>query len=343
MVSSPHFSERRLLRRDFIKIVAVSGLAAGLGTGLTRRLVAAGELTPVEETRGAIGTYIRLVLVSPDRPAAEAAIQATFDRIAQLDLVLSHYRADSALGRLNGAGQLSQPPAELLEVLALAQQVHVWTGGAFDPTVEPLERFILLQTQQGRLPAAADLKALLPRVGLEQVVVTAEQVAFKRPGMAMTLDGIGKGYIVDAALATLGQHGFPQAMVDAGGDVSTSKRADGLDWRLGIQDPRRVAGATIAVTKLARGSLATSGDYLHAFTPDFSLNHILDPRTGLSPLELSSVSVMAPRTSLADALATGVMVLGRAAGLALVERLPGVEALLITKRDEVVRSASFPT
>ena len=332
----------RLSRRGFIKIVAVSGLAVGLGGALTRRLLAAGELTPVEETRGAIGTYLRLVLLTADPQAAHQAIEATFNRIAQLDAVLSHYRPDSALSRLNAAGRLAQPPAELLEVLELARRVHGWTGGAFDPTIEPLERFIVAQTRQGRIPSAAEVQPLLPLVGFQRLQVARDGIAFERAGMALTLDGIGKGYIVDAALATLAQHGFPQALVDAGGDISTSGRADGSDWRVGIQDPRREAGASIAVTKLARGSLATSGDYLHAFTPDFSLNHILDPRTGLSPLELSSVSVTAPQASLADALATGVMILGREAGLNLVNGLSGVACLMITKTDAVVRSAGFP-
>jgi thiamine biosynthesis lipoprotein len=336
------FPARRVSRRNFIKIVAVSGLAMGLGGALTRRLMAAGTLAVVEETRGAVGTYIRLVLLTPDRAGAERAIDAAFDRIAQLDVVLSHYRPDSALSQLNAAGQLPRPPAELVEVLRLAQQVHAWTGGAFDPTIEPLERFIVAQTAQGRRPSPADVRPLLPLVGLAQVAVAPEAIVFQRAGMALTLDGIGKGYIVEAALAALAEHGFPQAMVDAGGDISTSGRSDGAAWRLGIQDPRSAAGASIAVTKLARGALATSGDYLHAFTPDFSLNHILDPRTGLSPLELSSVSVMAARASLADALATGVMVLGREAGLRVVAGLPGVACLLVTKSGEVVRSAGFP-
>ncbi len=179
-------------------------------------------------------------------------------------------------------------------------------------------------------------------MGFSKVNIASDQIEFQQLGMSITLDGIAKGYIIDAALAELNRHGYSQAMVDAGGDIAGSPRDDHADWQIGIQDPRRGTGDSIAVTKLARGALATSGDYLHAYTADFGLHHILDPRTGLSPLELSSVSIVAPNACLADALATGVMVLGADAGMQLIERWPDVEGLLIAKTNDVIRSSGFP-
>jgi thiamine biosynthesis lipoprotein len=331
-----------LSRRSFIKIVAASGLTLGLSTALARRLIESGELSRVEDTRGALGTYIRLVLLTPDRSAAQAAIDATFMRIAQLEAILSHHRSDSALGRLNTSGQLLSPPVELIEVLLQAQQVYTWTGGAFDVTIQPLVDFIEQRTARSVVPTAAELQALLPLVGFPKVTIDSNQIAFQHAGMSITLDGIAKGYIIDAALAELNRHGYTQAMVDAGGDIAGSPRDDGSSWQIGIQDPRRNNGDSIAVTKLAHGALATSGDYLHAYTADFDLHHILDARTGLSPLELSSVSIVAPTACLADALATGVMVLGAEAGLGLIERIPDVDGLLITKTNTVIRSSGFP-
>ncbi len=314
----------------------------GLSTTLARRLIESGELSRVEDTHGALGTYIRLVLLTPDRPSAQAAIDATFARIAQLELIFSHHRSDSALGRLNATGQLPSPPRELIEVLQQAQRVHDWTGGAFEVTIQPLVDFIEQRTARAAVPTAAELQALLPRVGFTKITLDSDQIAFQQAGMSITLDGIAKGYIIDAALAELNRHGYTQAMVDAGGDIAGSPRDDGASWQIGIQDPRRNNGDSIAVTKLARGALATSGDYLHAYTANFELHHILDPRTGLSPLELSSVSIVAPTACLADALATGVMVLGAEAGLGLIERLPDVDGLLITKTNTVIRSSGFP-
>ena len=335
-------SQRTLRRRDFIRITALSGLALGLGTTLTRRLLVSGKLQQIEETRGAMGTYVRLVLISTDRAVAQQAIAATFDQIAHLESILSHHRADTALSALNESGRLHQPPAELVDVLRQAQRVSDWTNGAFDVTIQPVMQLVQQAVDRGRLPVRDELQTALSLVGYQGLTISQEQIAFDWPGMSITLDGIAKGYIVDSALDVLRRKGFAQAMVDAGGDIGGSPRADGSGWRVGVQDPRRTAGATIAVTRLAGGALATSGDYLHALTPDFSLHHILDPRHGMSPRELSSVSILAPSVCLADALSTTVMVLGRLVGMALVERLPGVEGLLVTKMGEVVASSGFP-
>jgi thiamine biosynthesis lipoprotein len=258
-----------------------------------------------------------------------------------LEAILSHHRAGSSLGVLNATGALASPPRELLDVLQTAQQVFEWTGGAFDVTIQPVAQLFTHHQLRGRLPSSAEVRSTLACVGFQRVTLDPRRVAFTGEGMSITLDGIAKGSIVDAALAELTRHGYPHAMVDAGGDIGSARRK-GAAWQIGIQDPRRQTGDAIAVAQLTSGALATSGDYLHTFTPDFRVHHILDPRTGLSPLELSSVSIVAPNACLADALSTGVMVLGAQSGLSLVERLPDVECLLVTKTGEVIRSEGFP-
>ncbi len=160
--------------------------------------------------------------------------------------------------------------------------------------------------------------------------------------MAITPDGIGKGFILDEGLRVLKGMGFGHVMLDAGGDIVVSRGLGDPMWRVGIQDPRQPAGQLSARVSLSDGAIATSGDYLHAYTPDLSLNHILDPRTGASPMQLSSASVIAPSAAMADALSTGMMVLGPDRGLELVRTFPGVECLLITKTGELVQSEGFP-
>ncbi len=332
----------RIRRRDFIRISAVSGLALGLGTALTRRLLGSGELQRIEDTRGAMGTYVRLALVAPDGAAARHAISTVFDRIASLEAVLSRYRRDSPVSALNATGSVRRPPAEFVEVLARARQVSELTGGAFDVTVQPLVELVQQTAAHATKPTADAIRATRRRIGFQRVEIASDRIAFTQEGMSITLDGIAKGYVVDAALAVLEREGFPCAMVDAGGDIGATLRPDGSSWRIGVQDPRLATGTTIAVTRLARGAMATSGDYLHAYSADFTTHHILDPELGQSPLELSSVSIIAPSACLADGLSTGVMVLGPRRGLALIDRLPGVEALLVTKAREIMTSRGFP-
>jgi len=320
----------------------VSGLALGLGTTLTRRLLEKGELRQVEETRGAMGTYVRLVLVSPDGATARRAITAAFDRIADLETTLSRHRPDSVLSALNRSGEVHRPPDALVDVLRRARDISRLTDGAFDVTVQPLVELVQVEMARGRMPTRQAIQATRPLIGFQHVEAGADRIVLGRGGMSITLDGIAKGYVVDAALATLERAGFPQAMVDAGSDIAGIRPPDGSAWSIGIQDPRRQTGTTIALTRLAGGAMATSGDYQHAYTPDFRMHHILDPRDGHSPPELSSVSVIAPSACLADGLSTGVMILGARQGLALIERLPNVEGLLVTKARKILRSSGFP-
>ncbi|MDX8399718.1 MAG: FAD:protein FMN transferase, partial [Gallionellaceae bacterium] len=107
-------------------------------------------------------------------------------------------------------------------------------------------------------------------------------------GMALTLDGIAKGSVVDGAVATLGKQGYENVLVEAGGDlVGNGRSADNTPWHIGIQHPRQ-AGNTMVTLPISAQAVATSGDYRNTFTADFSQHHILDPRTGQSPAESAS-------------------------------------------------------
>jgi thiamine biosynthesis lipoprotein len=159
--------------------------------------------------------------------------------------------------------------------------------------------------------------------------------------MQITLDGIAKGAVVDGAVARLQALGFAAVLVEAGGDL----RATGIDqyWRVAVQPPRpEKTNEFVAAFELAEQAAATSGDYMNAFNPDRSLHHIVDPRLGLSPSELASTTVIAPSATDADALSTTLMVLGVKQGLALAEKLAGVEALVVAKDLQLYRSSGFP-
>ncbi len=160
-------------------------------------------------------------------------------------------------------------------------------------------------------------------------------------GTAVTLDGIGKGYIVDRGVDVLKERGFPNVFVEAGGDLmAAGEKQGGVPWRVGIRAPRS------SMTLLARvdareQAVATSGDYMQPFTPDYAQHHILDPRTGRSAPELASSTVIAPDAATADGLATLTMVLGAKRGRELLEDLPGCEGCFVDKQLEVTRTSGF--
>jgi thiamine biosynthesis lipoprotein len=189
------------------------------------------------------------------------------------------------------------------------------------------------------MPSEAEVAELMPLVGWQGVHVDGDAIALARPGMALTLDAIAKGFVVDHAVATLKNSGADRVLVEAGGDMSTLAEAD-APWHVAIRDPRDERN-TLGVVALRGTSLASSGDYQQYFTPDRRLNHIIDPRTGVSPLHSSGTSVQAGTATDADALSTTVFVLGPEAGIALLDRLDGIEGMLVGKTGEVFTSKGF--
>lgn len=160
-------------------------------------------------------------------------------------------------------------------------------------------------------------------------------------GQSLTLNGIAQGFAADRVRQVLEAHGIRHALVDAGEFAALGRKPDGKAWRVGVQHPR-IPEAFAALADMDGRFLATSGDYQTAFTEDFSSHHIFEPKTGRSPSALSSVTVLAPTGLEADALSTAIFVLGPGPGLELAGRRPGVDALLILKGGDVLRTPGFP-
>lgn len=278
------------------------------------------------------GTTISLRVLHEDEHRATTALQAAMTALRDVDRLMSLHRADSQLARLNRNGVLASPDARLVSVLKAAQATAQLTGGAFDVTVQPLWDAAI---------ARSDARRALTRVDWRRLYVDDTRVALRERGMAVTLNGIAQGYGADVALAALRAHGIAHAMLDTGEFATMGRRDDGQPWTLAVRDPRD-ENALAHVLQADGRALATSGDYETAFSADFSRHHIFDPKTGQSPQELASVSVLAPTGMQADALSTACMVLGAEASLQLAARVPGVDVLCIGKHGERQRSAGFP-
>lgn len=322
-------SSSTMSRRHFLQITAVTGTVF-LGGQWIKRL--AQEATTIHQTRLLMGTLINLTLVTDDVQQGEQAIAATFAEMDRLIAFFNWRAPDSPLAILNRTGTLAQPPAELVDLLQEANRYSALSNGAFDVTILPL----LTAVQAG-----ADSAQPRQLINYRRLHIAADEIRLA-PGMQITLDSIAKGRVVDGATAVLQAHGYHNVLVEAGGDLlAQGSRADGQPWRLGITHPRQT-DSPLNVLQLSGQAAATSGDYQHSFSQDFSSHHIIDPCSGASPGELASVTVLAPTAAAADALSTAVMVLGSQAGLALIDQLPGVAALLVNKEMELITSANFP-
>lgn len=321
-------------RRDMLKITAVAGTLALGGKLASSRWLPRPQT--IHETRTLMGTVINLALVTDDKRVGQAVIAATFAEMERLIALFDYRQPESQLAVLNRDGQLLRPAPELVELMTLALEYGRLTDGAFDITVKPV---IDALKNGGSGASAAHL------VDYRQVAVNDGAIAFAQSGMAVTLDGIAKGRVVDGAVAVLQANGFTSVLVEAGGDLwGQGSRLDGTPWRVGVANPRPAAEtAVLAIFPVTAQAAATSGDYQNSFTPDFGLHHIVDPATAVSPPELASATVIAPSAADADALSTALMVMGPIKGLALAERLPHVEALLVAKDLQIYRSSGFPT
>ena len=316
-------------------------------------MAACGAATPaapavkVERARVAMGSELRLTAWTADEPAALAAFDTVFAEFDRLESLLSIWRDGSDVQRLNAAAGLHPVTvsAETLEVLDAAREIGDLTEGKFDITFAALaDLWKFDHDQDNSIPAPDAIRARLPLIDYRQVEFDpAAKTAFiTRKGMHVHLGGIGKGYAIDRAVAALRQRGLIDFMVQAGGDMYVAGRRGDRMWRLGIQDPRGPANSVFASVELSDATFSTSGDYERSFIKDGRrFHHIIDPDRGEPAAGSRSVTIVSDRAVVADGLSTGVFVLGPEKGMALIERLPQVEGVIVTAENQVLVSSGL--
>jgi thiamine biosynthesis lipoprotein len=294
-----------------------------------------------------MGSEAHLSAWTGDQAAATAAFGAAFDEIDRLDALMSVWQDGSDIVRLNSAAGRTPVVVshDVFEALRAAWDVGKWTGGAFDVTFGALAGVWKFDhDQDNRIPSASEIAALLPLIDYRALELDSDgRTAYlARAGMRAHLGGIGKGYAVDRAAEILRARGIRDFMIQFGGDLYVSGRLGDRPWRLGIRDPRGPADRSFAALDLADAAFSTSGDYERFFLRDGRrYHHIIHPRTGQPALGSRSVTIVAPTATMADALSTGVFVLGPEAGLALIERLPSVDGVIVTDDNRVIVSSGL--
>ena len=328
-------------RRRFLSL-SLGGVAVFAADRLVwRGLERSASENVVTRRAWALGSDVSMTVLGLPTDRAERALNAAFAELELVEQVLSLYRPNSQVCRLNRDRFLQQPHPYFLAVLEMAEQTSRQSDGAFDITVQPLWDLFAACQKQGRLPTDSQIAAARADVDWRAVEISRDHIHLRAPATATTLNGIAQGFAADRAIAALRDHGVEHALVNSGEIGCLGRKPDGRDWTVGIQHPRE-PDAFVALPALRGRSLATSGDYETTFSADFSKNHIFDPHTGQSPSELASVSIAAPTAMQADALSTAAMVLGSNRTLSLIETLADVDALLVHK-DGCLRSTNgFP-
>lgn len=274
-----------------------------------------------------------------DPAAAAAAADACFALFRQLDLELSEWKEGSPLAAVNRAAGIAPVavPQELFGLVARAVEIGRETEGAFDVSWAALWGLWDFRAAAPVLPDREAIAARRSLVDYRRIVLdpAARTIFLPEAGMKLGLGGIAKGYALERAGALLRERGFESFLLVSGGQVYARGNRGGRPWQVGVRDPRGPRDEVFATLPLGGGSLSTSADNESFFVADgVRYHHILDPRTGWPSRGLRSATVLAADPTLADALSTAVMVLGRERGLAVAERL-GAGALVVDERGEV--------
>lgn len=322
----------------FLSILALTaGVACSPGPAAARL---------IEQSRLAMGSQLRVAVWSVDEHRAGAAIDQVFKEFDRLESLLSVWRDGSDVVRLNRNAGVAPVTVsrDTLAVLREAAEASALTRGKFDITFGALSDIWRFDHDQDNVvPDRQLIEARLPRIDYRavQIDTTAGTAFITRPGVRVHLGGIGKGYAVDRATTLLKERGFNDFLIQSGGDLYVAGSNGGAPWTLGIADPRG-AHEPFATLEITDATLSTSGDYERFFIKDGTrYHHLIDPDFGEPAGGCRSVSIVASRAISADVLSTGVFILGPDEGMALIERLPDVEGVIVTSANEVLISSGL--
>lgn len=286
-----------------------------------------------------MGTDIELLASDTDEAKVNAAFDAAIAEMARIENEMSEWKEESPVSMINRkAGQEAVTvPDELLHVIVAGQIISELSGGAFDISWAAMRDVWKFSKGFEKVPTPEEVKKTQPLINYRDIQVdqAKKTVFLKKPGMAIGLGGIAKGYAVDKAMQVMVNAGIKNAVIKAGGDMRIQGTEDAQPWPIGIRHPRdknKLLG-TLALTNI---SISTSGDYEHFFIKDGVLyHHIIDPKTGYPARECQSVTILAPDTMTSDALTKVVFVLGPEKGMKLIQSLPGIEVIVVDSHGQV--------
>ena len=289
----------------------------------------------------AMGTVVDMKVWTTDDDKAREAMGRAFDEITRLEHLMTTWREDSDVSRINAAagGKPVVVSPETFECIRRSLEFSRRSGGAFDITFYALKGLWKFdQDLEAKLPDPKEIRERIKLIDYRKLVLDEAHhtVLLKKAGMRINLGGIAKGYAVDRATAVLRQAGFHDAIVQAGGDLMLSGDKSGKPWQAGIRDPRAKRDEYFAIAMVKNHAFSTAGDYERTFFVDGKrYHHIIDPKTGYPATRARSVTIYAPDALTADGIDDAVLIMGAEAGLKLVDSFPDVGAVIVDADNKV--------
>lgn len=291
-----------------------------------------------------MGCRFEITAIAVDKPTAIKAVDAGIAEISRIEDLISEWLPSSQVSMINNQAGIApvKVEKELFDLIFRSRKISELTNGAFDISFASMDKIWNFDRSEQELPDSATVKNAARYINWQNILLdTQDQTVFlKETGMKIGFGAIGKGYAANRAkLIMKGITGVTGGLVNASGDLiawGQSSHKDG--WSIQIADPKD-KNRVLGWIRLNDLSIVTSGDYEKYFTSKgIRYAHIVNPKTGYPVTAIKSTTIICPDAELSDALATSVCVLGVENGLTLVNRLKGVECLIIDANDNIFTS-----
>lgn len=292
----------------------------------------------LQKSEAMMGTEVTITVVAQSPEEGEAAIEAGMAELRRLDAMMSLYKDNSEIAKVNLAAgkEPVKVSLEMIEVVEHAVEISRLSGGVFDVTVGPLVVLWQMRLKEGKVPSEGELARVRALVNYQNIILDrkASTIFLKKPGMIMDFGGM-KGYLADRAAGVIKERGINNAIIAVAGDIWVlGHREDGTPWKIGVQHPRE-QDKTLTVLDLSNKYVSTSGDYERFVIREKKrYHHIIDPRTGKPSKGTISVTLIGDKGAFVDPLTKVPFILGPEEGLKLVKKL-GVEAIIVDEQGKV--------
>jgi len=293
-----------------------------------------------------MGGRFDITIVAKDSITAEMNIDTVISEISRIENLISDWKPASQISQVNANAGVHpvQVDAEVFALTERALELSKITNGAFDISFAAMDRIWKFDGSMTVMPSEEAIKKSVEKVGYENIILDKKNstIFLKNKGMKIGFGALGEGYAADKCRDMMLARGIKAGIVNGSGDMSTwGKQPDGGDWMIGINDPKN-SGEIFAVIPLRQGAVVTSGSYEKFVVFDGKrYSHIINPATGYPATGLSSVTVFGPSAEKANGFSTSLMVLGKQAGLELINRFPKFRCIMITDEGKVFTSRNF--
>lgn len=305
---------------------------------LTITLISCGSDEIIKRTAVIMGSNVEIQIKGVNEVTADKAITASFQEVSRIDTLFSTYMTGNPMWLLNNtdADEIIVP-IEMYNMFKKCDGIFEMTEGAFDPAIGNLIEAIGFEKGSPALPTESQIKEALTRTGWKNIELKEDNVIVKPKELKISFNAIVPGYAADKIANILSNFGIKEYLINVGGEVF----ARGDNWKIGIQHPRK-RNELIGTIEINGMGVSTSGDYEQYFKMEGKrYSHLLDPRTGYPANLCESVTIISKETSLADALSTGIFILGPVKGIELIEQLENVEGLIVDTTGTIYKSSGF--